>query len=107
MDVCDALPPPLVPRDARFEINERVGFDGSVITPLKEEDVRRVAGEIRRRGFGAVAVCYLFSFVNDQHEQRTRQLLEEELPDLRHNIALSSELFALHREYYRPCTTVT
>jgi N-methylhydantoinase A len=105
-DIYETIPPPLVPRDARFEISERVGFDGSVITPLKEEDVRRVAGEIRRRGFGAVAVCYLFSFVNDQHEQRTRQLLEEELPELRHNIAVSSEILALHREYERTSTTV-
>src|SRR5260370_26748641 len=104
-DIYEAVPPPLVPRDARFEVSERIAFDGSVITPLAEEDVRSIAGEIRRRAFGAVAICYLFSFVNDRHEQRTRHLLEEELPELRHNIAVSSEILALHREYERTSTT--
>src|SRR5207302_54178 len=85
---------------------ERIGFDGSVITPLDEDEVRGVAREIRRSGFGAIAVCYLFSFVSDQHEQRTRRILEEELPGLRHNIAVSSEILALHREYERTSTTV-
>ena len=105
-DIYEAIPPPLVPRDARFEVTERVGFDGSVITALDEAEVRAVAREIRSQGFGAIAVCYLFSFVSDQHEQRTRRILEEELPELRHNIAVSSEILALHREYERTSTTV-
>jgi N-methylhydantoinase A len=104
-DIYEEIPPPLVSRDARFEVSERVAADGSIVTPLDEGEVRAVARQIRDGDFGAVAICYLFSFVNPVHEQRTREILAQEIPGLADNIAVSSDILALHREYERTSTT--
>jgi N-methylhydantoinase A len=105
-DIYEEVPPPLVERTARLEVSERIAADGSIVTPLAEDEVRGAARRIKDGKFGAVAVCYLFSFVNPSHEQRTRQILREELPELADSIAISSDTLALHREYERTSTTV-
>lgn len=95
---------PLVERTARFEVTERVNYKGDVVTPLCEEDVYRVAEEIKAQGFEAVTVCYYFAFVNAAHEQRTKEILREVLPDT--PISLSSEILPIIREYERTSTTM-
>lgn len=95
---------PLVERTARFEITERVDYKGDVITSLCEEDVYRVAEEIRAQDFEAVTVCYYFAFVNPSHEQRTKEILRKALPDM--PISLSSEILPIIREYERTSTTM-
>src|SRR5581483_8631457 len=64
------MPRPLVPRELRFDVPERVLADGTVARPLDEEFVQRLVGELRAAGITAVAVAYLNSFRNPAHEQR-------------------------------------
>jgi N-methylhydantoinase A len=104
----DLLLEPVAPgflarRRHRFGITERVGGDGSVVTPLDEDDVRHAARALRDAGVKAVAVCYLFSFLNPEHELRTREILHDEAPDLR--VSLSCEIDPQFREYERVLVT--
>jgi N-methylhydantoinase A len=94
---------PLVERPYRFEVPERLDHRGNVITPLDEGAVTHVAEKIREKGVEAIAVCYYFGFVNSIHELRTRELLEETLPDV--PITLSCEILPIIREYERLSTT--
>ena len=65
----------------RFEVTERIDYAGEVVTPLDEEEARRVAALLRKRGATTVAVCFINSYVNPANEIRMREILEEELPD--------------------------
>jgi len=94
---------PLVERPYRFEISERLDYKGNVIRELDEEAVRSTAHDIRQKGVEAVVVCYFFAFVNPVHEQRTKEILEAELPGI--PISLSSEILPVIREYERLSTT--
>ena len=94
----------LAPGRLRLGISERLDAHGNVLTPLNEEEVRRAVISLRERfGVEAIAVCYLFSFVNSAHEQRTRELIRELYPDLW--VSLSSEVNPVYREYERLCVT--
>ncbi|GAA1620188.1 hydantoinase/oxoprolinase family protein [Kribbella sancticallisti] len=104
-DLDESLPEPLVPRRWRKEVLERVDADGRVVHPLDEDDVRRAWRQLRDEGVTAVAVAYLFSFRNGEHERRTRDIiLEEGGADV---VFLSSEVLPVLREYERTATTVT
>jgi N-methylhydantoinase A len=96
-------PHPIVPRDLRFEVTERVDSRGNTVRPLVEPEVRRVCAEIRTRDVEAIAVCFLFSFLNPSHERRVGEILAQELglP-----VTLSSDLCPEFREYERASTTV-
>ncbi len=105
-DIYEKIPEPLVPRPLRFEIPERIAADGALVRPLDEQAVRAAAAQIRRAGVESIAICYLFSFMNPEHELRTREILRAELPELSQDITISSETLPLHREYERTSTTV-
>ncbi len=96
--------PPLVPRRYRFEVRERVTYDGKVLQPLDREQASRVAREIRRLGIESVAVCFLHSYANSAHEKIVGRILRGVFPKL--HVSLSSELLPEFREYERTCTTV-
>jgi N-methylhydantoinase A len=98
------LPSPLVPRWLRFGITERVLADGTVHTPLDTERLGRLAAELASAGVEAVAVCFLHSHVNPEHEQAARDVITEVAPGLR--VALSSEVNPEIREYERSSTTL-
>lgn len=95
---------PLVPRHARFEVTERVRHDGTVETPLDEEEVRVVARRIRELDVHAVAVCLLYSFMHPEHERRVAEILRAELDGV--YVTLSSEVLPEFREFER-LSTVT
>ena len=97
-------PPPLVPRQFRFEIDERVGPRGEVLRPLDETGVRAAADRIRAAGIEAVAVCYLHSYANPAHERRSGEMLREMLPGA--FISLSVDVLPQKLEYERTSTTV-
>ena len=104
LDTFFRKPPLLVPQSRTEEIPERMDYRGAVLEPLDEQAVRAAARRLKARGVQAVAVCYLFSFRNPLHEERTAEILAEEEPAWR--ISLSSRVLPVIREYPRLSTTV-
>ena len=97
-------PSPLVPRHLRFTVPERLAADGSELLPLDLSVLRQIAGELKRNDIESVAVCFLHSFINPDHEQRAAQELQKYLPDI--YLSLSSRVAPEIREYERFSTTV-
>ncbi len=96
-------PTPLVPRERRYELAERMLADGEVLRPLDPDSLQRALAHVRASGAQACAVCLLFAFVNPEHEQAIGKALET-IPDL--YVSLSSEVQPEFREYERLSTTV-
>jgi len=93
----------LAPRRRRVGVRERLDAKGRVLVPLHEDDVRESVLALRAQGISALAVCYLFSFVNPAHERRTREIVAELAPEI--SVSLSSEVDPTFREYERLCVT--
>jgi N-methylhydantoinase A len=93
----------LAPGAQRRGITERMGPDGSVLTKLERDDVVRAVTELRADGVQAIAVSFLFSFVNPAHELLARDIIREIAPDL--HVSLSHEVDPAFREYERTCIT--
>lgn len=103
----DAEYPPakiLVERHLRVPVRERVLSDGSIRTPLHEEDVRAACRLFQREGVQAVAVSFLWSVANDGHERRAAEIVREMLPGL--YVSVGIEVFPQMREYTRTSTAV-
>jgi N-methylhydantoinase A len=99
-----ARPQPLVPRELRHEVLERVDATGTVIVELDEEAARASIRHLIAEGCTAFAVTLLFSFLNASHERRIGELIAEEMPAA--YISLSSTVNPEFREYERSSTTV-
>ena len=97
-------PEPLVARNWRFEVRERLDKDGKVMIPLDEAGLRDAARQMKAAGIESVAVAFLHAFRNSAHEEQARSGLEAELPDV--TISLSSTVAPEIREYERMSTTV-
>ena len=99
-------PPPddLVARDDRIEVRERLSSAGDAVEPLTDEEIGRVVSEVVVRRPEAVAVAFLFSYVNDEHERRVADAIRRALPD--RPVTASSEIAREFREYPRTATTV-
>ncbi len=98
-------PTPLVPRERRYEVAERMMANGSVLRPIDPASLQEVLAQVRASGAQACAVCLLFAFVNPEHEQAIAKALEgEEMSGL--YLSLSSEVQPEFREYERLSTTV-
>lgn len=90
----------LVKRRHRKVVPERiVPPRGEVLAPLDEDEVRRVSQELKEAGVEAVAVCFLFSYLNPGHEERAREIVEEEFPGA--FVTTSSSIFPQFREFER------
>jgi N-methylhydantoinase A len=94
----------IVARRDRLEIDERLDWRGSVVTPLDPEQVCDAARTLKDRDVKGVAVCLLHAYANPVHELRVKEILEEELPGV--HISISSEILSDHREYERSSTTI-
>ncbi|WP_207955892.1 hydantoinase/oxoprolinase family protein [Rubrobacter marinus] len=106
-DLWDAykdVAPPYIRRRDRFEVSERVDYSGRELEPVDEEELRRVAHLIRRRGIETVAVCLVNSHANPGHEERVKEILGEELPGV--SVSTSSEVLPEIFEHERFSTTV-
>ncbi len=103
-DAYSDVAPAYIRRRDRFEVNERIDYAGDVVTPLDEDEARRVAGLLRARGVSTVAVCFINSYANGAHEVRMREILEAELPGV--SISTSAEILPEIFEYDRFNTTV-
>jgi N-methylhydantoinase A len=94
---------PLIDRDLRFEIRERMDAQGRVLIPLDDDEVRTVAAAAVARGVKAIAILFLHSYRNADHEKRAKRVVEEAYPDL--FVTASHELSQEYREYERTSTT--
>ena len=103
-DVHYRKPKPLVPRGDIVEIPGRLNYAGVEIDPLDEGAIRAAAQRYRDEGFGSVAVAFLFSYVNPEHEVRAAEILTEELGQV--SITLSHRVAREWREYERTSSTV-
>ena len=98
------MPEPLVPRVLRFEVDERVRNDGTVLTSPDPEAVRALAHDLRKAEVEAVAIVFLHSFRNDINERRVKDILAGELPGI--TICTSFEVMPQIGEYERTSTAV-
>jgi N-methylhydantoinase A len=97
-------PAAIAPQSLTKEIPERCDYAGRVLLPLDESAVRDATLALRRAGVESIAVCYLFSFMNPAHEERTRALIHEQFPAVQ--VSLSSEVLPRIREWARLSTTL-
>jgi N-methylhydantoinase A len=98
------LPEPLLPRQSRFTVTERISAKGQVLIPLDRAEVEALAEDIRAAGYQSVAVGLIHSYLNDTHERMVRDVLAEKLPGVM--ISLSCEVSPQMREYERFNTVV-
>ncbi|MBB4302117.1 N-methylhydantoinase A [Rhodobium orientis] len=103
-DITYRKPDPLVPRDLRFEVAERMGADGAVVAPLDESRLEDIASAMETAGVEAVAITLINSHVNADHEQRLADFFRKRMPDLM--VTASSDLVPQIGEYERTSTTV-
>ena len=101
-DVNIELPTPLVPRAMRYGITERITATGDVLLPLDEEQVRLCVPKLANAGVRSIAVGFLHSYRNSVHEERVREILLEEAPNM--EVTLSSEVSPEMREFERIST---
>ena len=97
-----AKPRPFIPRYLRKEVEERVSFDGKVVTPLNEEDIKAAVEYFKKEKVEAIAVCYINSYANDEHEKRTVELIRKLWPEV--FVTSSIEVTKEWREYERTST---
>ncbi|WP_349364753.1 MAG: hydantoinase B/oxoprolinase family protein [Roseitalea porphyridii] len=102
-DLFLTFPEPIVSRQFRLEIDERLDRDGNVVVPAGDDQIRRQLGRLRAAGVEAVAVCFLHSYRNPAHEKRVGEIARAEFPEL--FVSLSSEVVAEMWEYQRMVTT--
>ncbi len=103
-DIFIDKPRQLVPRELRFTVPERIDVTGKVWIDLDEAAVKKVAKALRAAKVEAVAVAFIHSYANAVHEERVREILSREVPDIA--VTLSSEVCPEMREYERSSTAV-
>jgi N-methylhydantoinase A len=101
--LAERRPEPLVPRELRFCVRERMG-PGGEIEALDDDSVREAIDGLREAEVEAVAVCLLFAFLHPEHERAVGEAIREGLPDV--HVSLSCEVLPEFREYERFSTTV-
>ncbi|ACZ40899.1 hydantoinase/oxoprolinase family protein [Sphaerobacter thermophilus] len=97
-------PTPLVPPSDIHTVRERIRWDGTVQEPLHTEDLEPIIEKIQAEGIRAVAICFLHSYVNPEHELAVREILTQRLPGV--SVSLSHEIAREWREYERTSTVV-
>jgi N-methylhydantoinase A len=97
-------PAPIAPQSLTREIGGRIDYSGAILEPLDEEAVRKAAADLKHAGALSIAVCYLFSFANPAHEQRSGSLIREIFPEA--HVSLSCEVLSRVREWPRLSATL-
>jgi N-methylhydantoinase A len=99
-------PEPLVPRQRRIEVDERVDASGEILTPLEEEEIREVVSTlVDDHDVESIGVSLLHSYATPDHEQQIGQYIADEYPSI--SVSLSSEVAPIIREYERTSTTAS
>ncbi len=103
-DLAWQKPVPLAARRFRRGIRERMGADGKVVTPLSRNEVEAVVRELVDEGVDSIAICFLNSYINPEHELTAKAVIQEMFPDLL--LSVSCEVLPEIKEYERTSTTV-
>ena len=101
-DIFIDKPKPLVPRDCRFTVKERVNANGQVVLALDESSVHALIPQIKAMGIRSVAVSLLHAYVNPAHERQVKEIIESQCPGI--VVSISSEVCPEVREYERTST---
>ena len=92
-------PAPYIPRYLTLPVTERLNSEGGIEKALNEDEVRTVVQQFKDWNVEAIAVCLLWSITNPVHEERIREIVQEEWPEI--DVVLSSEVNPCIREYRR------
>ena len=103
-DLRSPPPEPLVPRERRFGVRERLKADGSASIPLDAASLGEAIAAVKQSGATSVAVCFLHSYLNPVHELAAVERLTQDLPDI--SISRSSDVLPQIKEYERVSTTI-
>ena len=103
-DAYNDVSEPYIRRRDRFEVSERIDYTGKTVTPLDEAEARQLAELLLRREVKTIAVCFVNSYANPEHETRMREILEEVIPDA--TVTTSAEVLPEIFEYPRFNTAV-
>ena len=95
---------PLVPRYLRLGVEERTLYDGRVLTPLNEEELRAAARKLLDDGCTSIAVCFLHSYANGENELKAKRLIQAMAPEA--YVTASHEIMPVWREFERFSTAV-
>jgi N-methylhydantoinase A len=99
------MPPPLVPRRRRFEVTERIAFDGEVLIPLDEQEVAETLSRlVEEAGIESLAISLLHGFAHPAHELQIASIASRLYPEL--TVSVSHQVSAEIREFERTSTTV-
>jgi len=100
------IPPykPLVPRDRCLGVEERTLYDGRVLTPLNEAELRGAARKLIDEGCSAIAICFLHSYANGENELKAKRLVQQMAPEV--YVTASHEILPVWREFERFSTAV-
>jgi N-methylhydantoinase A/oxoprolinase/acetone carboxylase beta subunit len=104
-DIFAEYPQPLIARNLRKEVDERIASDGRILVPIQTEDIETVLDNLLNQGIESVAVCLINSYENPAHEKKIKELIQIKAPDL--SLSTSFEVLPQIREYERTCTTAT
>ncbi|WP_413301013.1 hydantoinase/oxoprolinase family protein [Bacillus sp. 1P10SD] len=99
----DEKPEPIIPGSLRFEASERLQANGNVYKPIDEESLHKVIDSLKEKGVKSVAVCFLFSYLNPEHEKKAVKTIRERFPEA--YVSASHEIVPEFREYSRLSTT--
>lgn len=97
-------PMQLVPRKDVHEVTERLGWDGSIVTPLEEGSLEPIIEKVKAEKIPAVAICLLHAYANPEHEKKVAEILAKELPGV--SISMSHSVAPEWREVERASSTV-
>jgi N-methylhydantoinase A len=97
-------PEPLIERHFRFTVHERIDYQGRILKHIDEEEVKTLGKRLKEEGVEAVAIVFLHSYINPQHERRVKEILGQELSAA--ILVASYEVDPEYREYERTSTTV-
>ncbi|XRP97182.1 hydantoinase/oxoprolinase family protein [Methanocaldococcus sp. 16A] len=97
-------PKPIVLRRDRYEVEERINAKGEIITPLNEEELRRIVREIYSKGYEIIVVSFLHSYRNPIHEIKAKKIIKEVCPEI--EVITSHEINPEYKEYERTSTAI-
>jgi N-methylhydantoinase A len=103
-DYFERRPEPFIPRHLRFEVSERILYDGEILRPLDEKQVRSIAEKLKKMEIRGIAVCLLHSYANFIHEEKVKEIFKLCYPEA--VVSTSHEILPEFREYERMSTTV-